>query len=841
MKTKNWFCARLAGGLMLISQITVFAQGTAFTYDGRLNDGGSPVTGIYDMRFAIYDANIAGNRIGGPVTNAPTGVTNGLFAVTMDFGAGIFTGPQRWLEIGVRTNGSANAYTVLSPRQQVMPLPYAIFAGSAASLPGFQVQPNATSPNLIGGYASNYVAPGVYGATIAGGGASGVENHINAIGGTIGGGANNQSGNGVAGHNYTTVAGGYGNVAIGDNSTVGGGINNQAAGANSGVSFGSVNYVGGDNSAIGGGANNVIQNSSSYSMIGGGSFNTNSGSYATIPGGDKNAATNNAFAAGHRAKANHQGSFVWADSTEADFSDTASNQFLVRANGGVGIWGPGTLGTAFQAKIQNGSQTLALGANSTAAEIQSQGGVPLYVNHGGNDVIMVDSGNGNVGIGTSTPGDQLDIFGGNRKVAINPAMSGAGGILSLSRPDDGNMSFAIGGGAAPNDDFVLYGSGGGGEMRLVSGGGGSTGFGFYLNTPTAAAFGSARPTNTIAVKIDGSGNVGLGTAAPHARMEINSPSSGVSGQEFLRLSYGPNDYNSISSFFNGNPGNSSLAFNVEYASGDIRPVMVLNGNAVGIGTGSPSATLDVNGSVKISGLLNGNTETLNQLVVNGTIYSDYMTDLGGADFGSDIGVGGSVRALNVYTSGYFWSLCGGGFSAYHRLGEDGGLPVWESSDKRLKRDIAPIPNALATVAKLRGVTWHWNETGLQHLTANIEKDWRSLSGTLADDEILWEEKRQEAYATLSQSQMGFVAQEVEKVFPGWVTTDPQGYKKVNMEHLNAVLVNAIKEQQEEIETQEKEIADLKVVELQKLKEQNEMLERQLNELQESIKSLAERK
>jgi 3-isopropylmalate/(R)-2-methylmalate dehydratase small subunit len=59
-------------------------------------------------------------------------VTNGLFTVTLDFGAGVFTGASRWLEIGVRTNGGAS-FTVLSPRQPLTPTPYALYAPSAGT------------------------------------------------------------------------------------------------------------------------------------------------------------------------------------------------------------------------------------------------------------------------------------------------------------------------------------------------------------------------------------------------------------------------------------------------------------------------------------------------------------------------------------------------------------------------------------------------------------------------------------------------------------------------------------------------------------------------------------
>src|SRR5207249_8296157 len=104
------------------------AQGSAFTYQGRLNEGASPATGTYDLRFTIFDFLSGGNALGGPVTNAGTVVSNGLFAVTLDFGVGVFSGPARWLEIGVRTN-AGGAFTSLAPRQPLTPSPYAIYAG----------------------------------------------------------------------------------------------------------------------------------------------------------------------------------------------------------------------------------------------------------------------------------------------------------------------------------------------------------------------------------------------------------------------------------------------------------------------------------------------------------------------------------------------------------------------------------------------------------------------------------------------------------------------------------------------------------------------------------------
>jgi hypothetical protein len=125
-----------AGILSFFPLSSSFAQGTAFLYQGQLGNGGSPANGGYDFQFTVYNAVTNGQTMSGTVTNFDVGVSNGLFMATIDFGTGIFTGATNlWLNIGVRTNGTT-PFTFLSPRQPILPTPYAIFANSASNLVG---------------------------------------------------------------------------------------------------------------------------------------------------------------------------------------------------------------------------------------------------------------------------------------------------------------------------------------------------------------------------------------------------------------------------------------------------------------------------------------------------------------------------------------------------------------------------------------------------------------------------------------------------------------------------------------------------------------------------------
>ncbi len=353
------------------------AVGTTLTYTGQITDeDGDPLDGVYDFEFKVYDALTGGTQLGQAVAKDNVTVEDGRYTVELDFGPRVFTGDVRYLEIRVRPGQRIDAYTLLETRQRLPVAPYAL------ALPHLWTEPNATSPNLIGGYRDNSVTFGAVGATIAGGGTQGKTNRVTDDYGVVSGGHNNQAGDdaGLTSDNsfatvggglanqalnaYSTVNGGWLNTASGPFATIGGGSQNEASSIYSTISGGLDNSTGGVGASVGGGWLNNASNSYTaiaggysnkagevYAAIGGGSYNSAAGSwsvvgggynnstrggYSAIPGGQHNLAGGDfSFAAGQRARANSRGCFVWADASNTHLDCNHANRFMVRASGGV--------------------------------------------------------------------------------------------------------------------------------------------------------------------------------------------------------------------------------------------------------------------------------------------------------------------------------------------------------------------------------------------------------------------------------------------------------------------------------------------------------------------------
>ena len=102
----------------------------AFTYQGRLNEGGNSAEGNYDMKFRLYAAGDSGQygQVGPELSIEEINLVNGYFSVRLDFGTEpeIFNGDRRWLEIEIRQSDTIEAFLILSPRHELTPAPYAI-------------------------------------------------------------------------------------------------------------------------------------------------------------------------------------------------------------------------------------------------------------------------------------------------------------------------------------------------------------------------------------------------------------------------------------------------------------------------------------------------------------------------------------------------------------------------------------------------------------------------------------------------------------------------------------------------------------------------------------------
>ena len=347
------FIALALPALLALQALTARAQGTAFTYQGRLNNNTAPANGDYDFRFRLAADSQGNNYVGSAFITNAISVTDGLFVTTIDFGTGIFAGASYWLEVDVRTNG-ATGYTTLYPLQAVAPAPYAIMANSASNvlgnIPAAQIAGAVPSANLSGIYGNpvsfnnagnSFTGNGsglasVNASTLNGlsptsfwqtGGNSGTAPGVNYLGTSdiqplelhvnnlralrleFGGassllGTNTLTGapNIIGGASVNFVSAGVVGCVIG-----GGGATNWGGSSvtNSVGSFSDFSVIGGgfDNvietnasfSFVGGGIENTIQPNSPSSFIGGGEVNTieSGSSQSSITGGYGNGIFNN--------------------------------------------------------------------------------------------------------------------------------------------------------------------------------------------------------------------------------------------------------------------------------------------------------------------------------------------------------------------------------------------------------------------------------------------------------------------------------------------------------------------------------------------------------------------
>ncbi|RFF26925.1 hypothetical protein DZK25_09965, partial [Wenzhouxiangella sp. 15181] len=425
---------------------------TEFTYQGELEQSGTPADGDYDFRFTLWDAESSGTKLQGPVEDTRVPVNDGLFTANIDFGSIVFGGQDVWLQIEVAEAGTGS-YTTLGPRQQIKPAPMAQHAltvgadavgstqivdgsitaadidsglfwstgGNAAGSGDFLGTTNTTplelrvnnrpvtrifdaeegngihAPNLIGGSELNVLSGGsVEGATIAGGGGDPGFT-------TCGPDRSSPCINTVA-DDFTTVVGGFGNYATGLAATAMGG-GTTASGANSTAMGEETTASGNDSTAMGGGTTASGSHStaigfrttaSAFAATAMGDETNAPGLVATAMGEGTTASGTHSTAIGRRTTASgDQSTAMGMDSSAGgDFSFAAGRRAVARDAGDAGE--TDTDGNCTANVDECGDEGTFVWADSEDVDFESTGP----------DQFLVRAASG-AGIGTSAPSAQL--------------------------------------------------------------------------------------------------------------------------------------------------------------------------------------------------------------------------------------------------------------------------------------------------------------------------------------------------------------------------------------------------------------------------------------------------
>ena len=195
-------------------------------------------------------------------------------------------------------------------------------------------------------------------------------------------------------------------------------------------------------------------------------------------------------------------------------------------------------------------------------------------------------------------------------------------------------------------------------------------------------------------------------------------------------------------------------------------------NAGNIASGTLAVARGGTGLTSISTLLNSNVTSVSGnagSVTNGVYTNTTQTISGAKTFSNTTTFSGAISQSNTTqstnkSSGSYKTLGGVGIAKTLNVGED--VVAYASSDERYKDNLQAITNPIDKVKSLTGYTFTWND---KHEQFNGNDD------------------------------IGVVAQEVEKVFPEIVDTRDNGYKAVKYEKMVAVLIEAIKDQQKQID------------------------------------------
>jgi len=826
---KLWLMARamlsIVGLLLLLCQgiaskaaepepLPLKSVGTAFTYQGRLTDANQPADGRYNFRFKLFDGQTDGNQVGITVDVNNVDVIDGYFTVELDFvgsdpNVSILglsykkiwgNGEGRWLEIGVwpATRVTAGpepdplplAYTVLSPRQKITPTPYALYA-----LSGPEPEPLAPpssggiydvlrwysswkiSPPLPPGDANGasiynlgkldigpFVLPGaklhVHGTTVVS------EDGIETVFGTAG-----RPGYRFWGGEPTVLAG------IGEHMGMFGAADNELAFSTSSSEWMRINSIG--NVGVG---TKTPSNKLDVESGGLGQIEVR-GTDSTGFGGFDIFSDSPWFGwAGVGGKA-------------CPIADIRENFFI--NVGGV-------------------QPTLQLTGDEPAPAASSGAGAGGIVFLTGGLTRAIIRNNGDVGIGTTSPGAKLEVAG---QIKITGGSPGANKVLTSDAAGLANWQTPIPpagdnlGNHIATQNIQLNG-------HYLSGDGGDEG-----------------------VYVANAGNVGIGTTSPTAKLQVTGTTLvSIGGIETIFGTAGTPGYRFMGTGVNTGmfaPAANELAFGTNSAE----RMRISSAGNVGIGTTTPGAKLDIESGVgtypsliRLGGNVAGNVKA-RHFVYLGSGYHrshgisvNYNQDSGAKDVATlsaiefGLGVGG--------TGG---SFPGGGFS-FNYIPPTGSSWITAMQINHETGNVGIGPAAVASptekldvdgTARLRGITAGSGTTVVADTNGKLwkqssSKRYKTNIQNIEDDadKVLQLRPVRFQWKTSGQEEIGLIAEEVEGIAEDLVIYDREGKADaVKYDKVSLYLIKVVKDLKSENES---------------LKQRLDVLEKRVDQMQPVI-------